>query len=191
MKEHEVIHLALYAGILKKVERQGWVLKGIHDPESVADHTFRTAFLAMLLVKNEPQLDEMRIMKMALVHEMGEAIIGDVVYEHGERVIAPVTNKYKDERSAWHTIFKNIHDSQEYTELWEEWAAQKTPEAKFLKAVEKLEMAIQAYEYEQQGYDFKLLEEFWSNAQKYIIGTSIEPTFRELERLRTSLKTIK
>ncbi len=184
MKEHEVIHLALYAGFLKNVDRQGWVLKKIPNPESVADHTFRTAFLAMLLLQDKQNLNQAKIVKMALVHEIGEAIIGDVVYEHGKQVVAPVVNKYRDERNAVQEIFQNVSNKQEYVDLWEEWVAQKTPEAIFLKRVEKLEMAIQAYEYEKKGHAPELFTEFWENAWKYIRGSTLEPILTELERMR-------
>ncbi len=43
-------------------------------------------------------------------------------------------------------------------------------------------MIMQALEYENQGYSAKLLDEFWDNARKYLIGSSLEPVFKELEQ---------
>ena len=188
MQKNEIINLALYAGILKNVNRQGWVLKGIEDPESVADHTFRTAFLVMILSNDHPKLNQARMIKMALIHEIGESVVGDIVYEHGENIISPLVNKHKDERNALMEIFKTMSGKQEYIDLWEEWVAQETPEAKYVKCVEKLEMVIQAYEYEQKGHKPELFEEFWKNAWKYIRDSELEPILTELESMRKKKK---
>ena len=45
-----------------------------------------------------------------------------------------------------------------------------------------INMIMQALEYENQGYSAKLLDEFWDNARKYLIGSSLEPVFKELEQ---------
>lgn len=182
--KNTVIGLALAVGALKKIYRQGWALKGIREPESVADHSFLTAFLSIIISKGEKTLDQTKLVKMALIHELGEVMIGDVVYEHGEKIISPLVNKHRGERNAVRAILKNIENNQEYIDLWEEWVDQKTPESKFLKKVEKIEMAIQAYEYERSGYDSELFSEFWENAWKYIRGSELESLLQELETMR-------
>lgn len=50
-------------------------------------------------------------------------------------------------------------------------------------------MALQALEYEQQGYSAKRLNQFWENAEKYLKGQSLEPIFRELQRMRKGRKS--
>ncbi len=63
---------------LKEIERSGWVVSGVKKPESVADHSFGVALLVMLLGKNK-NIDLEKALKMALIHDLGEAITGDII----------------------------------------------------------------------------------------------------------------
>ena len=65
-------------GILKQTERTGWVEVGVYQPESVADHTFRTTFLCMLYADLET-LDPLKLVRIAIVHDLPEAVIGDLM----------------------------------------------------------------------------------------------------------------
>uniref|UniRef100_A0A8C4QVJ6 HD domain containing 2 n=1 Tax=Eptatretus burgeri TaxID=7764 RepID=A0A8C4QVJ6_EPTBU len=60
----------------KRTERAGWVHRGIRSPESVSDHMYRMAIMAFL--PQDPVLCKERCMKMALVHDMAEALVGDI-----------------------------------------------------------------------------------------------------------------
>ncbi len=178
----DLLNLVFEVGLLKKVVRTGWVKKGVKDPESVADHTWRVSVLAMLLA---PQLgvNQLKLVKMALVHDLGEALIGDIVWEKGKKVIGSQEEKHKDEKKAVKNMFSDNPSFSEYVELWEEFERQETKEAKMVKLIDKLEMAIQAFEYESEGY--KDLDEFWENVEKYLKGSELEEYFRELKKLRT------
>ena len=72
------LQLAYAASTLKDLERAGWVLRGVKLPESVADHTFGTALLC-LLYADEAGVDLERSVTIALVHDLAEALTGDVV----------------------------------------------------------------------------------------------------------------
>ncbi len=86
-------------------------------------------------------------------------------------------------------IFRDVANKGEYVSLWEEFVAQDTQEARFVRLIEKLEMVIQALEYQKHGYDSDLFDEFWENAQKYIkgTGTDLENILQELEIKRGEL----
>lgn len=64
-------------GRLKRLPRTGWVEAGIKEPESVADHSFRTAVLAMIPADLEG-LDSDKVMRMALLHDLAEVETGDL-----------------------------------------------------------------------------------------------------------------
>ena len=64
-------------GQLKRVKRSGWWIAGVENPESVAEHSFRTAAIAYLLAKLEGA-DAGRVTLMALFHDMGEARTNDL-----------------------------------------------------------------------------------------------------------------
>ncbi len=170
------------AGILKEIPRTGWVLKGIENAESVADHTWRMGFLIMLLAPNN--LNKQKLLEMNTIHDLGEIGIGDIKWEEGKNKIADQKIKHKDEIKAMKSIFENHSSGAKYIKLLKEFNEQRSSEAKFLKQIDKLEMAIQALEYEEKGYLSKDFDEFWENVEKYLEGESLEPIFRELQKMR-------
>lgn len=181
ISEKEFLDLFLEIGLLKKVQRTGWVLKGVKDVESVAEHTWRVAMLALIL-SPQLKLNQLKIVKMALIHDLGEVVIGDIKWESGKKVIGSQEEKHRDEKKAIRKMFADNPNFQEYVLLWKEFNEQKTREAKILKQLDKLEMTIQALEYQKEGTPRKKLEEFWENAEKYLKGQKLEPYFNFLKR---------
>lgn len=134
---------------LKTTPRQGWIDKlGIQDPESVADHCFSTAVIAMIL-SDKKNLDTTKIIKMSLLHDLAEAITGDLTPD-----AVPKIKKNEMEDSAMTQILSNLEDSQksEYLAIWNEYQKNSSKEAKLLHQIDKLEMAIQANEYHKKGH---------------------------------------
>ncbi len=177
----DVVHKA---GKLKTTARTGWAIKGVSNVESVADHCWRVSFLATLLA-DEFGLDKTKVTIMSIFHDIGEASIGDIRWEQGKEVIGNKERKHDDELDAVKTLFKDDPNLQQYVDLYSEFNDKITPEAKFVKGLDKLEMAMQALEYEQQGNPPELFDEFWTNAEKYLNGTNLEGYFRELQQERT------
>jgi len=150
-------------GILKRTQRTGWVDVGVHAPESVADHTFRTAILCMIYadLKN---LDTTKMLKMALIHDLPEAVIGDLMPSQ------KTAETKKDERDAICDMLSLLPDAQrsEYFAIWTEYQQGKTKEAKAARQLDKIEMALQAKEYEKMGHDRESLERFVNSARQFI-----------------------
>ena len=63
---------------LKTTPRTGWVNHGVDKPESIADHMYRMSLMAMVAAKSMPELDQNRCVKLALIHDLAEAIVGDI-----------------------------------------------------------------------------------------------------------------
>ena len=84
------------AGKLKQEKRRGWLDRGVKDCESVADHSFRLALMAMVF-SGKQKVDVCKAMKMALVHDLPEAICGDVASKINE-ADQKISNKEKQER---------------------------------------------------------------------------------------------
>lgn len=132
------------AGRLKETARAGWGLRGIGDPESVADHTFRVCLLALVLSRRaEPPLDRERCLALALVHDLAECIVGDITPYDG----ISTGEKHRREGEAM-ARFAGMLGDDELPRLWEEYQAGETPEARFVKDLDKLETVLQAAEYE-------------------------------------------
>ena len=147
-------------GILKRTQRTGWVEVGVYQPESVADHTFRTAFLCMLYADME-SLDPLKLLRMALIHDLPEAIIGDLMPSQ------KTAETKENEENAIRQILSLLPKMQRenYLAVWNEYREGKTKEAKAVRQLEKIEMALQAKEYEKFGSASKSLERFIKSAK--------------------------
>ncbi|MGD2178645.1 MAG: HD domain-containing protein, partial [Anaerolineae bacterium] len=79
MNPDSVLDLLLRANQLKRVPRAGWVMRGLADAESVSDHTFGVAFIALVLAHmTEQPIDVAKLLTIALLHDLPEAVLGDV-----------------------------------------------------------------------------------------------------------------
>ena len=150
---------------LKNVPRQGWKEKvNITNPESVADHSYSTAVISMILSDIEG-LNSEKIIKMALLHDLAESIIGDITPEH-------ITNNEKivKENQAMKSILKNLpsNSAKLYFEIWNEYQNNSSQESKLLHDIDKLEMAFQAKFYQEKGIAKEKLVSFYNTAKKEI-----------------------
>ena len=162
----EIIELLMQIGKLKRTVRSGWVKQGVKDPESVADHSFRTAVMVLFLAK-KLGYDDFKCVKMALIHDLAESVIGDIITEVGNKEVANVKEKSEKEKTAMKQLLSQVEDGDELFKLWLEFESQGSAEGRFVKALDKLEMVMQALEYESDNptLDF---DDFWVNAEKYI-----------------------
>lgn len=169
-------------GRIKKVKRSGWVREGIIDAESVADHSYRVAMMAMIFGKRL-NVDVDKLVRMILLHDLGEGVIGDKVVERGTKVDAEARDKKDaEEVETIRQVFKDIPNSDTYIKLHKESSAMETREAKILKELERLEMAVQALEYEEEfGND---LSEFFVNAEMHINDKCLKEILETVISLR-------
>jgi len=128
-----------YLDFLTKIEklkcntRHSWTSNG--RQESVAEHSWRLAVMAMLCSDEYPNLDINKVIKMCLIHDFGEAITGDI----------PAFDKTEqhetEEDLAVTQLLSMLPDNHadELTQLFSEMNDMKTPEAKLYKALDNLE----------------------------------------------------
>lgn len=129
---------------LKTTYRSGYTSDG--SVESVAEHSWRVCMLAMLVHPYVPGVDFARLVRMCLVHDLGEAIGGDVpAPEQARRASAGVPPKSADERRDLLALAAPLPRAarDEIVALWDEYEAASTPEARLAKAVDKLETVLQ------------------------------------------------
>jgi putative hydrolase of HD superfamily len=130
---------------LKTTYRSGFTSDGRH--ESVAEHTWRICMMAMVLSPHFPDVDVARLMKICVVHDLGEVIGGDVpAPEQARRLAAnPSAAKAADERRDLLTLLAPLPSAQrdDIVSLWDEYEAASTPEARLAKALDKLETIMQ------------------------------------------------
>jgi putative hydrolase of HD superfamily len=130
---------------LKTISRSGYTSAG--RPESVAEHTWRLSLMALLLAPQFPDVDFARLIKICIVHDLGEAVGGDIpAPEQARRVAAgAVAGKAADERRDLVALLKPLPLTlrEEITSLWDEYEAAQSPEARLAKALDKLETILQ------------------------------------------------
>ena len=147
---------------LKNVPRQGWKEKlEIGNPESVADHSYSTTVLSMIL-SDMKGLDTEKIIRMALLHDLAESIIGDITPDHITK-----NEKIAKENHAIKQILKNLPDSitESYFEIWNDYQKKLSKEAILLHDIDKLEMAFQAKFYRDKGISKEKLQTFINTAK--------------------------
>jgi putative hydrolases of HD superfamily len=156
---------------LKSVKRAGWVSKvGIANAESVSDHTYSMCMMGMIL-SDIFGMDTERVTKMILIHDLAESIIGDFMPNKITR-----EKKRTEERKAMKHILGKVPSvvRSNYEKLWQEYRSNKTPVSRFVHQLDKLEMAIQAVEYANQGYPQKTLLQFFGSAKRSMSTFSID-----------------
>lgn len=124
---------------LKNVHRSAWTSDG--HRESAAEHTWRLCLMAMLLEGEFPEVDVARLLKICIVHDLGEAIGGDVPAPEQD----PAAGKSHRERADLLTLLAPLPERlrAEITALWDEYEAAATPEARLARALDKLETILQ------------------------------------------------
>jgi len=150
---------------LKKVDRQGWKEKlGMKFPESVADHCYSTALVAMTL-SDSLHLETEKIIKMALLHDLSESIIGDLTSSSISK-----DDKINLENNAMEKILRKLPDKlyQEYMLIWHEYTKMNTVESNLLHEIDKFEMAFQAILYSKDGHSKEKIQPFMDSANEKI-----------------------
>jgi putative hydrolase of HD superfamily len=144
---------------LKLLPRTGWLQRGLRNVESIADHTFGVATLALLVGDLYPELDRGKLLATALLHDMAEALISDLPAS-ASRLLGKAA-KHAAEQKAMHELLDGLPLADNYLELWEEYSQRATPEARLVKALDRLEMLAQTLTYERAGA--RGLSEFWED----------------------------
>lgn len=129
-----------FLGILEKLKcntRHNWTTNG--RQESVAEHSWRLAVLAMLMEDDFPELDMNKVIRMCLIHDWGEAVTGDI-----PAFIKTEADEEK-EADAIETLLKNLPEtiSSGYLTMFKEMLDLSSDEAILVKALDKTETLIQ------------------------------------------------
>lgn len=166
----------LLSGRLKTEPRKGWVEKlRVREPESVADHSYRAALMAMVYADLKG-LDTSRALKMAILHDLPEAIVGDATPHEVRR-----KNRLTEENVAMERLLESLPDRLRfrYRDLWLEFVKETSPEARLVGQLDKLEMALQAKEYVTEKYSKKTAEEFVESARAKIKDPDLQRLLKE------------
>ncbi|WP_434385978.1 HD domain-containing protein [Melittangium boletus] len=166
---------------LKHLFRQGWLRVGIprETCESVAEHSYFVAMLCLFLADGHfPEADATKLVRMALLHDVGEARAGDITPHDG----VSREEKLRREREAVEHLFAPLPRGADYLALWEEYERGTSLEARLVRQVDRLEMGLQATVYEHQGAGD--LSQFFASVRRALEAPEFQALLAELETLR-------
>jgi putative hydrolase of HD superfamily len=148
MESDEQIDLPRLAGIIQFIQaaeqlkdtlRSGITAKG--RPESTAEHSWRLCLMVLLFERELAAYDRHKLLKLCIVHDLGEAISGDVpaIHQAGD------TGRAARERADLDQLCAPlpIDLRREIMGLWDEYNAAQSPEARMAKGFDKLETMLQ------------------------------------------------
>jgi putative hydrolase of HD superfamily len=183
-----LLEIILECNELKAIPRMGWRVRGVRDGESVAEHSYAVALIAMLLADRLGlDIDREKLLKIALLHDLPEHMLGDI-HAPATRLLGEDVKEAAELR-IMERLFAGIPNGEEYVELWKEFEERSSVEGKLVRAIDKLEMFTQAYQYECAGN--RMLDDFWGwegNMRDFEFD-EIQELYDELMGLRTREST--
>jgi putative hydrolases of HD superfamily len=160
-----IVDLIFEIGLQKRVKRSGWWVAGVKDPETIAEHSQRAAFLAYIIAKYEGA-DALKASMMCMIHDFSEVRIND-----GHKIVSKYLNLEEAEKKAFNdqTMLLPNRIGNELRDLFAEFCQGKTKEAITAKDADTLECALQAIEYYEEGYSSTKI---WINSSRKKLKTS-------------------
>ncbi|KAH3903399.1 probable HD domain-containing protein YGL101W [Saccharomycodes ludwigii] len=145
---------------LKIQKRTGWLDHNINDCESIADHMYRMGVTCMLL--KTPGINRDACVRIALVHDMAESLVGDITPHDSIKK----AEKHRREFDTIKYITEKLvepYNKEAAKQIEEDWLAYEnisSPEARFVKDIDKFELLVQCFAYEKR-YGKTDLQQFW------------------------------
>lgn len=156
MQEFSPLEPLLRATPLGDLPRTGWIQAGLGDAESIGAHSHGVALVILALgtqiaanrkARGEPEIDIDRALSLATVHDLGEALLGDIP-KLGSQLL-PAGAKASAENAAAEDLGGAL--SGVTLERWREFAAGRTPEARLVKLCDKLQMGLRVVQFQRRG----------------------------------------
>jgi putative hydrolase of HD superfamily len=183
MDASTTMQLLLDAHRLKRTPRTGWVMRGVADAESVADHSFGVAFISMILAEIvEQPLDKVKLLTIALLHDLPESVVSDLPTP--AVVHFPLGAKRKAEAESLNELLRSLPCTERWYSWWQEFKDGTSIEGQLVRDADRLDMLIQAHVYEQTTGN-RWLEEFWPRPDTSPFESAVaQALYEELRALR-------
>ena len=139
----EIANFLFEVGMLNKTPRTGFQFLG-SGKESVAEHILRTLFIGYSLCKLDPSVDELKVLRMCLVHDLPEARTGDMNYMYKKYVTV-------DEEKAVRELTENLPFGDEIKSVLAEFNEKKTRESLLAHDADQLGLILLLKEYRDLG----------------------------------------
>ena len=150
MNPQPLIDLAMQLDRLEALPRMGYLMRGIAHPESVAAHVFGVAVWSMLLADELGGVDTLKVLRMALLHELGEVKLTDIP-KIAEEYLPPGAKDAAEQKIAAELLAGLDARGEAYAQLFAEYQEARTREARIVHAADKLQMMAKVLRYQQNG----------------------------------------
>ncbi|MFI5448972.1 MAG: HD family hydrolase [Candidatus Bathyarchaeia archaeon] len=177
---------------LKNIPRSGWLSHriSIQDVESVADHSFSTSVLSMVLanfeVKTGRGVNVERVLKMALLHDLAEVLTFDISKAYLEYLGARGRKlKNEIEKSACAHLSEAMEPfgiSRDYAAVCAEYFKDKTIEAQIVHAADRLDILLQVINLEHRGYPGTMMRNLWQKTSETLANSKLR-SVRKIQRM--------
>jgi putative hydrolase of HD superfamily len=178
----EIIQLGRQSETLKRVMRAGWSLAGVNRArtESVADHSYGTALLSLLISKqlmnDKEEIDLGKVASMALFHDIPEALTSDIPQTElqlGREMLS--AGKREAEKDAISVIADIAKDFKDWLEnLWVEQQDQSSLESRIVSSADVLDMLIHVLTLEESGVSPSILDQFFTSSHSRLVQIGIK-----------------
>lgn len=143
---------------LKHTPRKGWEYCDVGNCEKIAGHMYAMGIMTFL-IGNEPNLDRLKCLQLALVHDLAESIVGDITPR--DNIHPDVKHKLEDRAMTELTSLVGDEVGNIIYTLYKEYEAKETPEAKFVKDLDRFDLIMSAANYEKRDNTPMKLQEFF------------------------------
>jgi putative hydrolase of HD superfamily len=158
MDASSTLQLLFNAQRLKCMPRTGWVMRGVPNAESIADHSFSVSFISLVLAEViEQPLDKAKLLTIALLHDLPESVISDLPTP--ATVYLPTDAKRNAETQVLDRLLHELPYAERWQSWWQEFEEGTSIEGQIVRDADRLDMLIQAHVYEQTTGN-RWLEEF-------------------------------
>lgn len=134
-----VLEFLRMAERLKNVTRNAWTSEG--HRESVAEHTWRLCLMSLVFAGSFPGVDFAKLVKICIIHDLGEAIGGDIPAPQQTAGAPKSEQERRDLLLVLQSLPERLRD--EITALWDEYETASSAEARLAKALDKMETILQ------------------------------------------------
>ncbi|XP_023020433.1 5'-deoxynucleotidase HDDC2 [Leptinotarsa decemlineata] len=168
---------------LKHFSRRGWAVCEIKNHEQIAGHMYAMGIMTFLL-GDDSKLDRFKCLQLALVHDLAECIVGDITPH--DNISEDTKHAMEDEAMKELTTHVGSKIGSLIYNLYKEYEAKETPEAKFVKDLDRFDLLFTAAHYEKRDDTPKKLQEFFDSTEGKFQHPFIQELVKTLEQRRSS-----
>jgi len=164
------------SGQMKELKRSGWLRHNVKNPESDASHSWSLSLLVQMFAPTE--LDLCKCLMLANIHDLAEIYVGDFMPDD---VITP-QEKHVLETETMKKLAGEL-DYPQLMSLFNEYEAAETPEAVFVRNMDKLDAVLQTGYYDKtQNYKGRLFNEFYAYAETKVTHPLVLNLLKKLKQ---------